>query len=165
MKLRAALTLVVSLLTAQNALCAELIPLDASGFRSELDKLENRVVLVNFWATWCRPCLEEIPLLMELEAELDPQDFALVAVSLDDAGSAESIVQPFVDKWFPNFRSYQSLEYDLDAMVSTIDPAWNEILPTSYIIARDGTIAELIQGARTKAEFLESIQTAMATAD
>ena len=130
------------LLIARGAVAGELIPVDAETFRDELDKRQGQVVLVNFWATWCRPCLEDIPLLMQLEDELGERGFTLIAVSLDDAQTAESLVEPFMDKWFPGFTSYQSVEYEMYRTVSVIDPAWNEILPTSYVLARDGSVAE-----------------------
>jgi thiol-disulfide isomerase/thioredoxin len=149
-------------MAARATLAAELNPVTADEFRTVIAAERGNVVLVNFWATWCRPCLEEIPLLMELESELAAKGFSLIAVSLDDAASADELVKPFMEKWFPEFSSYQNLEYEMDKIVSVIDPAWNEILPTSYVLAADGTVAELIQGARTKAEFRASIEAALA---
>lgn len=148
-------TFAVTLLSmlSLSARSAEITPLDAAGLSAELERLDDRVVLVNFWATWCRPCLEEIPIFMELAEELGAQGFSLVAVSLDDIGSLESQVTPFVQKWFPEFSSFISTEYEMDTMVSAVDQAWNEVLPTSYILARDGRVAERIQGKLSKAEF------------
>jgi len=115
------------------------------------------VVLINFWATWCRPCLEEIPTLMQLQTKLQDNGFSLVAVSLDDAASVETRVKPFMNKQFPGFTSYLSIERDMDSMTSVIDPAWNGILPTSYLLARDGSVAERLQGIYSAEEFSEKI--------
>ncbi len=115
-------------------------------------------MLVNFWATWCRPCLDEIPDLQSLEAEFGARGFELVAVSLDDAESLEDTVAPFLEKWFPTFSTYLSTETEMDSIVSVIDPAWNEVLPTSYVLGRDGEIAARIQGGSSAAEFAESIK-------
>ncbi len=134
-----------------------LIPLDVAGLRAELSALEGRVVLINFWATWCRPCLEEIPTLMQLQTKLQDNGFSLVAVSLDDAASVETRVKPFMNKKFPGFTSYLSIERDMDSMTSVIDPAWNGILPTSYLLARDGSVAERLQGIYSAEEFSEKI--------
>ena len=128
-------------------------PVGAGEFRAILAQHRGQVVLVNFWATWCRPCLREIPALMSLESRLADRGFALVPVSLDDPDSLDSVVLPFMEKWFPRFRSYASLERDMDAMVSVVDRAWNEILPTSYLLDRDGTVAKRLQGGKSEAEF------------
>ena len=132
-------------------------PLDARAFAAELEQRRGNVLLVNFWATWCRPCLEEIPALMELEAELGERGFELVAVSLDDAGAADTVIGPFLDKWFPDFETYLSVEGDMDTMVGVIDPYWNEVLPTSYVIAPDGSMAKRIQGGSSAEEFAAAI--------
>ncbi|HHQ14349.1 MAG TPA: redoxin domain-containing protein, partial [Chromatiales bacterium] len=100
-------------------------PVSASEFGKLLQARHRKVVLVNFWATWCRSCLEEIPALMDLADRFRSQGFELVAVSLDDPDSLQSVVLPFMDKWFPAFSSYLSTERDMDAMVSILDPAWN----------------------------------------
>ncbi|MGI9342856.1 MAG: TlpA family protein disulfide reductase [Gammaproteobacteria bacterium] len=133
------------------------IPVNSEQLSAELAARQGRVVLVNFWATWCRPCLEEIPALMDLEAALEDRGFDLVAVSLDSPADSETLVEPFLDKWFPDFITYLSVENDMDAIVSVIDPYWNEVLPTSYVIGRDGAVAKRIQGGSTADEFAAEI--------
>ena len=130
----------------------ELIPLDAVGLDSII-KEQNNIVLINFWATWCRPCLEEIPILMKLEGELKESGFKLVPISLDEPESADILVTPFIQKWFPDFSSYLSVERDMDNMVSVVDTAWNEILPTSYLLNKNGTVVNRIQGSYSLEEF------------
>ena len=129
-----------------------LIPLDAVGLDSII-KEQNNIVLINFWATWCRPCLEEIPILMKLERELKESGFKLVPISLDEPESADILVNPFIQKWFPDFSSYLSVERDMDSMVSVVDTAWNEILPTSYLLNKNGTVVHRIQGSYSLEEF------------
>lgn len=133
-------------------------PIDADGLAADLAARKGRVVLINFWATWCRPCLEEIPALMELESELGDRGFDLVAVSLDEPADLEATVRPFLDKWFPEFSTFLSVENDMDAIVSVIDPYWNEVLPTSYVLARDGSLATRIQGGSSAEEFAAAIR-------
>lgn len=115
-------------------------------------------MLVNFWATWCVPCLEEIPDLMALEAELGAEGFELVAVSVDDPAGLDTMIEPFIAKWFPEFESFLSLEPDMERIVNVIDPFWNEVLPTSYVLARDGTVAMRIQGGSSHAEFAAAVR-------
>lgn len=130
---------------------------NAEQFAQVLKERRGEVVLVNFWATWCRPCLKEIPDLMLLQAELAERGFVLVPVSLDDPDSIDSVVIPFLDKFFPEFRTWVSLESSMDNMVSVVDPAWNEILPTSYVLDRNGKVAAMLQGGKSGEQFAAKI--------
>lgn len=153
---------VTAFLVVRSAVAAEptvgqVTPLDAAQFSEVIDGHRGEVLLVNFWATWCRPCLKEIPELIALEDEYRDQGLRLVPVSLDEPADLERMVQPFLAKWFPGFRSYARVTPDMDSMVSVIDPAWNELLPTSYVIDREGKVRERIQGGKPRAEFQAAI--------
>lgn len=128
-------------------------PIDAPQLDAALAAEKGQVVLVNFWATWCVPCLKEIPELTELAHDLADRGFTLVFVSLDDPGDLQTMVIPFMDKWFPDLRTYTRLEPQMDTMVSVVDPAWNEILPTSYVLDRDGKLVATLQGGKSGDEF------------
>lgn len=158
---RVGAVLVLLLFAARALADASVTLIEAAELAAELEARKGRVVLVNFWATWCRPCLHEIPDLLALEAELAEEGFDLVAVSLDDAWELEGTIKPFLAKWFPAFSTYVSAEPDMDSIVSVIDPAWNEVLPTSYILARDGTIAARIQGGSSAEDFAAAIRPAL----
>ena len=133
-----------------------LLPMDRDTLRGELSSSEGRVVLVNLWATWCTPCLREIPDLLALEAELPASDFRLLAISMDDAYS-EGWVTEFKGKHFPTLVSFINAELDMDTLVSVIDPVWNETLPTSYIFNRDGEVVKKVQGKKPIAFFREQL--------
>ena len=133
-----------------------LVPMDRDTLRGELSSSEGRVVLVNLWATWCTPCLREIPDLLALEAELPASDFRLLAISMDDAYS-EGWVTEFKAKHFPTLVSFINAELDMDTLVSVIDPVWNETLPTSYIFNRDGEVVKKVQGKKPIAFFREQL--------
>lgn len=135
---------------------ALLVPLDRGALRQELDASQGRVVLVNLWATWCTPCLREIPDLLALEAELPAGDFRLLAISMDDPYSVDWVTE-FKARHFPALASYINAEPDMDALVSTIDPVWNETLPTSYILNRDGEVVRKIQGKKPIEVFREQL--------
>ena len=133
-----------------------LVPMDRDTLRGELSASEGRVVLVNLWATWCTPCLREIPDLLALKMELPASDFRLLAISMDDAYS-EGWVTEFKAKHFPNLVSFINAELDMDTLVSVIDPVWNETLPTSYIFNRGGEVVKKVQGKKPIAFFREQL--------
>jgi thiol-disulfide isomerase/thioredoxin len=121
--------------------------------RAALDARRGRIILVNFWATWCRPCLKELPDLLALEKQYASRGLELLAVSLDEPGDQEAVVRPFLLRWFPSLRTLIRSSPDMDSMVSILDPAWNEVLPTSYLVDRNGRVVSRLQGGKSAAEF------------
>jgi peroxiredoxin len=102
-----------------------------------LSSQKGRVVLLNFWATWCDSCKEELPILQELQRERAGDKFSLLAVSVDD--DPPKAVPPFAAK---NGLTFPILYADRGTMEAY---AVRE-LPTSFLIAPDGSIARRYVG-------------------
>lgn len=136
-------------------------PIAAKGFRELLAAQRGKVVLLNLWGTWCVPCLREIPDLVAVENEFSARGLVLLGVAMDEANTLQSTVEPFRLKYFPRFRTWVRNEPDMDTLVSVVDPAWNEILPTSYLIGRDGKVLKKIQGKKTREEFRALVEAAL----
>ncbi len=99
-------------------------------------------MLLNFWATYCIPCREEIPALNALQSELQSQGLKIVGASLDDNVDGVNAYQQEVAKF-----EYQVLLGGSDAKVKFEQ----SVLPTTYLIDRQGRIRQKIIGARDKA--------------
>jgi peroxiredoxin len=97
---------------------------------------KGRVVLVNFWATWCDSCKEELPILRKLQSTQPGDRFQLLAVSVDEEPAK---VAPFAASHRMNFPV-------LYADRKTMDAYAVRMLPTSYLIAPDGSIARRYVG-------------------
>src|SRR5436190_257434 len=115
--------------------------LDGSAFR--LKDLRGRVVLLNFWATWCIPCRSEIPSLSAMQKDLDSRGLSVVGVSYDDTADLIQLFQKDIP------QSYQIVLGGRD--VGSQLPA--SPLPTTYIIDRQGRIREKMIGERTREAF------------
>jgi thiol-disulfide isomerase/thioredoxin len=126
--------------------------LTADGFSSLLERQRGQFVVLNLWATWCVACLREIPDLVALSRELAPRGVQLLAVSMDEP-SELARVETFRQRVFPEFSSWLRAEPDMDTLVSRIDPAWNELLPTTYLIGRDGQVLKRLQGKKSLEDF------------
>lgn len=108
--------------------------------------LRGRVIVFNFWATWCPPCRQEIPGLVALEREYGPRGLTVVGASLDQDGV--EAVRKFVQA--------QSINYPVGLGDETLVDAFGgvESIPTTFIIDRGGRVVTRLVGFETK-EVLE----------
>lgn len=106
-----------------------------------LGQLRGQVVLLNFWATWCIPCREEIPVLNAMQHELESRGFKVIGASLEDTAEGVDAYQKDVRKF-----EYQVLVGGDDAKAKF----GGTPLPTTYLIDRDGRIRQKIVGARDR---------------
>ena len=114
-----------------------------------LKELQGQVVLLNFWATYCIPCREEIPALNSLQHELQARGLKIVGASLDDSAEGVNTYQREVAKF-----EYQVLLGGSDAKVKFEQ----SVLPTTYLIDRQGRLRQKIIGARDRAGWEASIK-------
>jgi thiol-disulfide isomerase/thioredoxin len=142
---------------AQSALPADIDALTAAQFPAVLEANRGRVLIVNLWATWCAPCLREIPDLLALEQSRADDGLTLIGISLDDP-DAEDEIRKFRDEWFPAFRTFHAIETDWYGLVGQLDPNWSSILPTSFIVDRDGRVVEVLTGGRDLDAFTAAVE-------
>ena len=123
---------------------------DSTGQTVRLSDYKGKVVLLNFWATWCGPCKIEIPWFMEFEQKYKDRGFAVLGVAMDDEGW--EIVKPYVERLKVNYR----------VMVATeeVDNAYGgvESLPTSYVIDRDGNVVSRHVGLVSRSIYEQEIE-------
>jgi thiol-disulfide isomerase/thioredoxin len=104
---------------------------DLRGARHDLAAYRGKVVLVNFWATWCEPCRDEMPSMQRLERELAGQPFVVLAVNADEP---EARIRSFLSRTALDFTIL--LDPEMRAA-----RAWNaRILPASFVIDRNGRV-------------------------
>lgn len=112
---------------------------DADGKDIALSQLRGRVALVNFWATWCIPCVKEMPSLGRLQAALGGRDFSVIAISIDRGGKAT--VEPWLERnGIHNLKPY----FDPDSRAAFAFRASD--LPSSVLIDRKGRVVGRLVG-------------------
>ena len=110
------------------------------GSTVRLRDFKGQVVLLNFWATWCPPCLEEMPAMEKLYQRYKPQGFSVLALSVDTEG--EKAVTPFIQEHKLTFP----VAYDTTGKVADLYQLRG--LPTTYLINREGQIIAIALGPR-----------------
>jgi thiol-disulfide isomerase/thioredoxin len=116
---------------------APLRPLDEGGYRQVLSGNKGHVVLVNFWATYCKPCRAEMPALAALAKRLQAKGFRLVVISADEP-EQEKAAQAFIEKQALTGPTYLRKALDDDAFIRAIDSKWSGALPASFLYDRSG---------------------------
>jgi peroxiredoxin len=122
---------------------------DASGKLVHLSDFKGKVVLLDFWATWCGPCNIEIPWFMEFERKYKDRGFEVLGVSMDDGWDQ---ISPFVAAKKINYRVLLGDDRTGDLYGSV------EALPTTFVIDRDGRVASVHVGLSGKKEFEDAIE-------
>lgn len=120
----------------------ELRTLDGQPFR--LNELRGRVVLLNFWATWCIPCRGEIPELNAMQRDLEARGLSVVGVSWDDTAEGVRDFQTDVPQAYKVLVGGESVGSQFGGVAS---------FPTTFIIDREGRVRQTIIGARDRAGF------------
>ena len=115
-----------------------------------LSDFKGKVVLLNFWATWCPPCRAEIPDLIALQKEYGKRGLVILGISVDQGG-VEGV---------RSFVNTAGINYTVLSANRTVVKAYGPIrgIPTSFLVDREGNIADRFSGYREKAVFEGAIR-------
>ena len=114
--------------------------IDLQGNRQALPDYRGKVVLLNFWATWCGPCRVEMPSMERVYQDLKDEGLAILAISSDPQGSI--VTRPFVASQGLTFPVLHDSDYRVSGSYGV------RTLPMSFLIDRNGTLTQRVFGAR-----------------
>jgi len=130
---RAALWLVLTI----APLFAALPTVDESGFQKLVAAHKGKVVLYDFWATWCDGCRQEMPDLVKLEAKLRSQGFELVTISADEP-EQDAAAQKVLKQFGVQGTTYRKQAQDDEEFINSIDVKWSGALPALFLYDKTG---------------------------
>jgi peroxiredoxin len=123
---------------------------DADGRTVKLSDYRGKVVLLDFWATWCGPCKIEIPWFMDMERRKKDRGFAVLGVAMDDEGW--EVVRPFIAELGVNYRILMGNDETAQRYGGI------ESLPTTFLIDRAGRIAAVHVGVTGREDFDDGVE-------
>jgi thiol-disulfide isomerase/thioredoxin len=132
---------------------------DLDGKDLSLSQYKGKVVLVNFWATWCEPCQVEIPWLIDIQQKYAAKGFTVLGIAMDEEGA--SVVNPWVSKERFDVNGAKSqMNYPIVIGNDAAADKFGGLLgyPTSVLITRDGKIVKRITGIISPEEIAKSIE-------
>ncbi|MEN8619533.1 TlpA disulfide reductase family protein [Shewanella baltica] len=111
---------------------------DVDGKAIDFSQFKGKIIMVNMWATWCPPCVRELPAIERLATKFKAEDFVLLPISIDAEGKQQ--VQPFLNSLgMPNFNSY----YDQSQSLGDIFPL--DTIPATFILDQQGQLIAFVR--------------------
>jgi len=142
-----------ALATGSHAVAPEFSLQDLDGKPLDLQSYRGKVVLLDFWATWCAPCRTEIPHFVKLQSQYSDQGLQIIGISMDDGAKP---VRQFYQEFKMNYPVAVGNEQVAEAYGGVLG------LPVTFLIGRDGRIAAKFTGAVEIATLEQAIQAELA---
>lgn len=130
---------------------------DLEGKEIPLAQFKGKVVLVNFWATWCEPCRELYPIINDLAKQYAPQGLVVIGVSLDDDGEI-TLVRRFLARHQPVFVNYRKRPGKEEEFINGVNPKWSGAIPADFLYDREGYPMITMIGEHSREEIEKAIR-------
>lgn len=126
--------------------------------KNELNRQADSVYIVNFWATWCKPCTEEMPDLLKIGEEFSDENMVLTLISLDLPSMMETRLAEFIDDYDISTRVLLLDDPDANKWIPMVDESWSGSIPATLIYAPGKDYRKFHEGIITYAELKKEIQ-------
>ena len=110
---------------------------DFNGFKKYLNQKDDKVYIVNFWATWCAPCVKELPFFEKINTEYHNKNVEVILVSLDFPHLYESKLKPFIVEHHIKSKVIALDDVDMNTWIPLVNPDWSGSIPATIIYKND----------------------------
>ncbi|PWH81852.1 thioredoxin [Algibacter marinivivus] len=117
----------------------ELEVYDYDGFSAFLEKKDNKVYVINFWATWCAPCVKELPYFEKLNAAYKNESVEVILVSLDFPHLYDKKLKPFIKEKKLISKVVALDDVDMNTWIPKVDKDWSGSIPATIIYKNDNS--------------------------
>ena len=137
---------------------ALLKPADFNKLRTDS---QGKVLLINFWATWCAPCVAEFPEFVMIDKTYRSKGVRMVSISTDEKSDLEGAVIPFLKKQKAEFESFLSDANDPQELIDVVDKNWSGALPATFVFDKRGKLVFTKYGIIDREELLKVLDAAL----
>ncbi len=134
---------------------------DLDGYKRLLVDRRGKPLLVTFWATWCEPCRDEYPLVVQLAKDYAPKGLVVLGVDMDDDAEL-NLAQRFMVRNQPLFFNVRKKMGHTDEFWNGVDPRWKGTMPANFFYAANGQLVGFMTGGRPRPDFEKMIQATLA---
>lgn len=135
-----------------------LSPITDGDFKAKvLSPRAGKAVLVSFWASYCAPCLGELPALLELKKRVQARGGDIVLVNVDPPGDPARIQKVIVAKKLPAFESWQVMNEDPQPFIDAVDKRWMGEVPYAAVFGKDGALKRGLSGEQKIADLQKAL--------
>jgi thiol-disulfide isomerase/thioredoxin len=131
---------------------------EAADIQDLLAHHKGKVVLLNFWATWCPPCLVEFPDIVAIEKAYRDRGLVVISVSEDSPERLEDDLLPYLEKQQPGFSVYVRKRNDPDEFTQAIDPHWTGKIPATFFYDPKGEPSVKRYSQMTRQELVKIVE-------
>lgn len=142
--------------TATQEVYADVPTYDYKGLKPLLNQDDDKVYVVNFWATWCAPCVKELPYFEKINKEYKDKNVEVLLVSLDFPKKKESKLLPFIKKKNIQSKVVHLDDVDEQFWIADIDESWSGALPATIIYNKKNR--KFFEKSFTEQELLNELQ-------
>ena len=124
------------------------VPINEQALRQLIHERTGRVLLLNIWATWCKPCVEEFPELIKLRQTCRDSLVDIVAISVDYPDEVDSKIIPFLDTLGVPFTVFVADFSKPEDFIRSLDPSWSGAVPATFVFDRHGKERTFLLGRK-----------------
>lgn len=141
--------------TVARAQSSDIKSVEPKDIKDLVAQNKGKVVVLNFFATWCVPCHTEFPDIVKLQSDFKGKGLQVVEVSMNDITDKDEL-QKYLAETKPPFAVYLAANTE-DKFYTDVDPRWDTALPMTMIFDRDGKNVHFYKEARTYAQFKDDV--------
>lgn len=135
--------------------------LKAADFKKYKDSAKGKVLIINFWATWCGPCVAEFPEFVAIDAKYRDKGVKLVGISADELADIQPKVVPFIKEQKAMFDILVQDVEDPQEMIDVVDKTWSGVLPATFVFDKQGNTLYSRYGIIDRDQLIAAIEKAL----